>query len=432
MFKIKRASIFFITACGTVASLGGCNSKNFREITTGQSFDIHPAIKMNYVSTAGGQNSDDRHITIDVAAQIGCLIANSRNADVDPDSADVDPGKENIGTSKAATPEPPSKQTVAQSKDKSGTSLATCGDSISNGSNLQIMLMEFERAPLDESQRQRYRNAIIGSVLTASERNCGVYLSNLRGYQVTQQSVLSIFEIAVDAAGAIATDAGSSRLLSGLSGVSTSISSEIDSKVFASTAVDLTTAAIEQSMLTSRNNIQSNFTKPYYEWPLSIALADLERMHQSCDMRTGLASIRTSGTAGTADSSAQVQLRQTAATNTARLLFKDLQLLNFQKTALASESETLLARAQTADVKKQTVEAAELRKNAALKQKEAEKIGLVISQKVVDLKIHAARSSLSLSSLGINLDDTTTENTAETDAETDQQTEESESLAGES
>ena len=292
MFEINQNKIFVTFAIVTLGFLTGCtNSRGFRELTTGQSFDIHPAMRTNYHSDSdSAQSPMDRHMTVDVVSQIKCLI----------------------GVQETDAP-------------------AICTAKPNKNDRLELALMNFERATLSDSKRQRYRNAIIGSVLAASERNCGLYLSDLRGYQVTHQSVFGLLEIVVDAAGAVVTDAGSSRLLSGLSGVSTSVSSEIDSKIFASTAVDLTTAAIEQSMTTSRTDIQSNFTKAYEEWPLGVALSEVERMHQSCDMRTGLASIRTSGTAGTADSSAQVQLRQTAATNTARLLFKDLQLLNFQK-----------------------------------------------------------------------------------------------------
>lgn len=175
----------------------------------------------------------------------------------------------------------------------------------------------------DSVRAAQIRDAIMGNLLWASERNCGLYLSRLRGWQVTHRSALGLAEIAVDAAGAITTNEATSRLMSGLSGVATSVSGRIDSEVFASTAVELTTAQIEASMDQMRDSIRQKFNTPYDQWRLGAAVRDIEALHQHCDMRVGLARLRQSGALSSADTefgAARDTVRENSTANLIRLL----------------------------------------------------------------------------------------------------------------
>jgi hypothetical protein len=146
----------------------------------------------------------------------------------------------------------------------------------------------------------RYRDAIVNSLMIASERNCGIYLSNLRGWQVAHRSTLGLLEIAVDTAGALTTNADTSRLFSGLSGVATATSGRIDAEVFAATAVELIAAQVTSAMDTERAAIRLKLGSAYSGWDLGAAVADMERMHQQCDVRVGLARLRQNNALDTA------------------------------------------------------------------------------------------------------------------------------------
>lgn len=133
------------------------------------------------------------------------------------------------------------------------------------------------------------RNAVVGALLMASERNCDIYMENLRGYQSTWRTGFSLASVALGAAGSIVTDSASARLLSGLSGASTGASGKLDENILGGMAAEVMLSGVRAAREPYRRAILDNLDTDYSEWPVEIAIADVFRYHGRCNVVSGLA-----------------------------------------------------------------------------------------------------------------------------------------------
>jgi hypothetical protein len=134
------------------------------------------------------------------------------------------------------------------------------------------------------------RNSIAGALLLASDRNCDVYLENLRTLQSTWRTSFSLASVGLGAAGAIVTGADTSRLLSGLTGATSGAVGALDNNIMGGMASEVLVAGVRAGREPLRLAIIQNMTLSYEAWPVEIAVADVLRYHGRCNAMSGLAS----------------------------------------------------------------------------------------------------------------------------------------------
>lgn len=139
-----------------------------------------------------------------------------------------------------------------------------------------------------ESARYR-RNYLIGFYMHESDVNCTMYLQNLtktqREYGLIFGSLATIF----GGAGAAFTQASVARPLSALAGISSAERAEIDADTFAKQTSQVIIAGIKNSRVRAYNEIvQTKFALPVTDWPLSLALADVQDYHRRCSLNEGV------------------------------------------------------------------------------------------------------------------------------------------------
>ncbi|MDO8379536.1 hypothetical protein [Phenylobacterium sp.] len=155
--------------------------------------------------------------------------------------------------------------------------------------SLEAALADFDALPL--ASRPERRNAIVGAVLMASDKNCDVYLEYFHGNQIAIKAFSSVSATLFSGAAAIASPASSSRVLAALGSAATGVGGNLNEAAFSSKAADVVASGIRAERATMRLEMDTRMAKPdnYTVWPLSLALADAFRYHGRCNAISGLA-----------------------------------------------------------------------------------------------------------------------------------------------
>ena len=133
------------------------------------------------------------------------------------------------------------------------------------------------------------RNRVAGALLLASDRNCDVYLENLRGFQSAWRTAFGLASVGLGAAGAIVTGADTARLLSGLTGAASGAQGKLDENIMGGLAAEVLVAGVRAGRAPHRNQIVEDMrTKSYPEWPVELAIADVLSYHGRCNVMSGL------------------------------------------------------------------------------------------------------------------------------------------------
>jgi hypothetical protein len=134
------------------------------------------------------------------------------------------------------------------------------------------------------------RDALVGMMVLASDRNCDLYLDNLRKTQATyQSSFLMAGMVLSGAAGFTPTDVRTARVLSGLSSMSTGAADTLNRSVFAQQNASVIIGGIEKSRSAVRAELMRRTDADYSKWRMSQAIADAYQYHGQCSISAGLA-----------------------------------------------------------------------------------------------------------------------------------------------
>lgn len=132
------------------------------------------------------------------------------------------------------------------------------------------------------------RNEVVGALLLASDRNCDIYMENLRGAQATWRTGFSVTDIVVGTAGSMFDDGDTSGALSGLSGVAGSLSTKLDEGLMGGTTANVLLAGVRAAREPLRTQILARFSQGYAAWPVSVAIADVMQYHGRCNVVSAL------------------------------------------------------------------------------------------------------------------------------------------------
>ena len=132
------------------------------------------------------------------------------------------------------------------------------------------------------------RNEVVGALLLASDRNCDIYMENLRGAQSAWRTGFSAADILVSAAGSMFEDGDTAGALSGLSGVAGSLSGKLDEGLMGGMAANVILAGVRAAREPVRTAILGRFDQDYAAWPVSVAIADVMQYHGRCNVVSAL------------------------------------------------------------------------------------------------------------------------------------------------
>lgn len=148
---------------------------------------------------------------------------------------------------------------------------------------LEGALVAFNHCPSVEA-----RNAVVSSLMAASDVNCDEYMTRFRANQATWRTSLDLGGSVLTAAAGIVSDQRSSQILSVLSGASTGSSAVLDRDIVAGFAVEIINDAIQTRRATLRAQIDNRMQhSSYAEWPVETALRDTFYYHGRCSITEG-------------------------------------------------------------------------------------------------------------------------------------------------
>lgn len=130
---------------------------------------------------------------------------------------------------------------------------------------------------------------MVGALLLASNRNCSVYVENVRAAQVTYRSIFDVAGLGLNSASIIVGAEGTKNTLSGLAGLSDSISTSLDDNLLSGLAHEVVVEGIETRRQESRLAILQKLDVSYQNWPVEVAIADALAYHGECSVIAGLA-----------------------------------------------------------------------------------------------------------------------------------------------
>lgn len=144
---------------------------------------------------------------------------------------------------------------------------------------------------IDASASVQERNSAVGDLVFASESNCQVYLSALRGGQVTARVTVDTLTNLTAGAAAISRPPASAQLLAAFASFFNATGASIDRNIFAQEGAEVITAQIETLRAQKLREIRRNLTGGYAAYPIAFALRDVMEYHGYCSVRKALGSL---------------------------------------------------------------------------------------------------------------------------------------------
>lgn len=145
---------------------------------------------------------------------------------------------------------------------------------------------------IDAEKAQLYRNSVVGAVLYASDQNCDLYLTKVRGNQAFLRGTTSALATIFAGAASVTTPIESASILSAIGAASSGIGGNINEASFSNKTVEVIATAIRADRTKVRAVIENNMKKEYWDWPLSQALSETSGYHGRCNLLTGLGALQ--------------------------------------------------------------------------------------------------------------------------------------------
>lgn len=140
-----------------------------------------------------------------------------------------------------------------------------------------------------------HRSQIQDRLIAASDQRCNLYTTYLKRMSSNINGIFGTLTTTLGGAGAIVTGESSSRLLSGLAGISSGTRAELNEAIFESIATSIIIPGIQKTRSELLGKMLEKRTKNPPKTPLSLeeytiegAIADAIRYHGACSMDTGI------------------------------------------------------------------------------------------------------------------------------------------------
>lgn len=157
---------------------------------------------------------------------------------------------------------------------------------VQGNETIETALLNFETRYRPDAKSRR--NTIIGSLLWASDRNCDIYMENLRGTQSLWRTGTDLLSLGLGTVGGVLTDEGSTRWFNGLATGADGLGSALDKGFMGGNGADIILAGVRMEREPMRREIIIRMGEDYDAWPVALAIGDAMRYHGRCNVVTGL------------------------------------------------------------------------------------------------------------------------------------------------
>jgi hypothetical protein len=144
------------------------------------------------------------------------------------------------------------------------------------------------------------RNLLIGDLIAISDGMCENHMKTILGNEATVNIITGTFTNAFSGAATVITGAGTKSIFSALAFFSNSERSLVNETIYKSVLVPAIIKKINEIRLNERNTImkkyEDNKNAAYEDYPVTFALADIIKYHQTCSFMVGLQKALEEGT----------------------------------------------------------------------------------------------------------------------------------------
>jgi chromosome segregation ATPase len=161
----------------------------------------------------------------------------------------------------------------------------------------------WDGSPLNDGEKAHcayQRNLLIGDLIAISDGMCEKHMKTILGNDATMNIITGTLTNAFSGGATVVTGAGVKTILSALAFFSNSERSLINETVYKSVVVPAVIKKINELRLNERNTIIKKYedkrNADYKDYPVTFALADIIKYHQSCSFMLGLQKALEEGT----------------------------------------------------------------------------------------------------------------------------------------
>ena len=148
--------------------------------------------------------------------------------------------------------------------------------------------MAFRKANDTKYYDIAHRAQIQDRLIAASNQRCNLYKTYLKRINTYQNGIFGTLTTILGGAGAIVTGADSSRILSGLAGISSGTRAEPNQAIFESISTSIIIPGIEKTRAEILADIMTKRGKKLSEYTIEGAMADAIKYHGACSMDMGI------------------------------------------------------------------------------------------------------------------------------------------------
>ena len=143
-------------------------------------------------------------------------------------------------------------------------------------------------ADTDSDDQKARRNRVVSRLISASNDSCSNFQKKLNRLQSDPNFLLGVLTTGLAGAGAVVTGMPLSNILAAGAAFTSGVRAEYNSTYFREKTVEVITRGIDQRRERILVELTDNFEKEIDEYPVELAVGDVNRYHGACSLIEGL------------------------------------------------------------------------------------------------------------------------------------------------
>jgi len=139
----------------------------------------------------------------------------------------------------------------------------------------------------DEASTRLYRNRLASIIIGQADANCSHILGKLTSDEATVNTALSTITTGLSAASTVVSGTLAKSILSGVASLSSGSQTNINLYVFRNQIGPVIVHAINLERKTTLDTIRGRFSATTAEWPIDLAIRDINAYNQQCSLYHG-------------------------------------------------------------------------------------------------------------------------------------------------
>lgn len=152
----------------------------------------------------------------------------------------------------------------------------------------EIVVIDVSKLPLDISDAKGLRNAIIARGISLSDNKCADHKTRIMSTAAGWNLITGTTSILLAATASVITDPQQAAALAASAAATSGVQALGNKEVYANQMGQAIIRSIDVAREKKRATLTIGMGKPAADYPLAIALGDLDTYHDSCSMAMGL------------------------------------------------------------------------------------------------------------------------------------------------